>query len=360
MAVRRFALVLALASIAGCAAGGGSGGPNGAGSGRYDFAIIGDMPYTRAQEQEYQRTLAALNATELAFVAHVGDFQFDARPYNANPSLAAMPCVDENYKAVHDSLQTVRHPLVVTPGDNDWADCAPLKARKVDPLELLEKVRATFYPPGRSLGQRAMPVVNQSSDPKFAKFRENLRWTIGGVVYTTVHIVGSNDNTGLGPATDAEQAERKAANLAWLRAAFAEASAPDKRGLVIITQANPGFENFWPAASKTRYFLPFIARGQPLPQPKTPFGDYAEALAAALEDFARPVLYVHGDTHLFRVDKPLYSAKTQRVFENFTRVETFGWPDTHWVRVTVDPADPQLFRVDPRIVPANAASRPGR
>ena len=71
----------------------------------------------------------------------------------------------------------------------------------------------------------------------------------------------------------------------------------------------------------------------------------------------KPVAYLHGDTHIFRVDKPLFSAKTGRIFENFTRVETFGWPDSHWVRVTVDPADPQLFRFNPEIVPENSVSR---
>ncbi|MBK8065740.1 MAG: hypothetical protein IPK29_18370 [Betaproteobacteria bacterium] len=81
------------------------------------------------------------------------------------------------------------------------------------------------------------------------------------------------------------------------------------------------------------------------------------ALAAELETYDKPVAYLHGDTHLFRIDKPLYSTKTGRVFENFTRVETFGWPDTHWVRASIDPADPQLFRFKPEIVPANAASR---
>jgi hypothetical protein len=342
-------LTMALAGCAGLPAGGGA----------FDFALIGDMPYTKAQAVEYRRTLAALNAADLAFVAHIGDFQFDARPYNRNPSLADMPCVEENYRAVHDSFQSVRHPFILTPGDNDWSDCAPLEARKVDVLDLLERLRARFYPEGRSLGQKPMAVLNQSAaDPRFARYRENLRWTIGGVVFVTVHIVGSNDNTGQGARTDAEQAERKAANLAWLKAAFAEASG--KRGLVILTQANPGFENFWPEAAKTRYFLPFIARGQPLPKPASVYGDYIVALAEALETFSRPVAFLHGDTHIFRIDKPLFSAKTGRAFENFTRVETFGWPDTHWVRVTVDPADPHLFRFSPEIVPENAASRRGR
>ena len=324
-------------------------------AGSFDFALIGDMPYTTVQMQEYRRTLAVLNENDLAFVAHIGDFQFDARPYNRDPSVAPMPCVDENYKTVYDSFQSVRHPFVLTPGDNDWSDCAPLAARKVDPLELLEGLRARFYPEGKSLGQRPMAVKNQSDNPQYAKFRENLRWTMNGVVFATVHIVGSNDNVGNGPRTDAEQAERKAANIAWLKEAFAEAAGAS--GLVILTQANPGFENFWPESAKTRYFLPFIARGQPLPQPSTAYGDYIKTLVNALESFDKPVAFLHGDTHLFRIDKPLYSAKTGRVFENFTRVETFGWPDTYWVRITVDPTDSQLFRFKPEIVPANAASR---
>ena len=323
--------------------------------GQFDFALIGDMPYTKAQAVEYRRALNALNARELAFVAHIGDFQFDARPYNRNPALADMPCVEENYQAVFDSFQSVRHPFILTPGDNDWSDCAPLEARKVDVLELLDRLRARFYPEGRSLGQRPIAVVNQSMEPRFARFRENLRWRMGDVVFVTLHIVGSNDNTGNGSRTDAEQAERKQANIAWLKAAFAAAA--DAKGLVILTQANPGFENFWPDSAKTRYFLPFIARGQPLPKPASAYADYVRALADALEDYRKPVAFLHGDTHIFRIDKPLFSAKTGRAFENFTRVETFGWPDTHWVRGTIDPADPQLFRFNPEIVPENTASR---
>ncbi len=322
----------------------------------FDFAIIGDMPYTRVQELEYQRVLGALNAAELALVAHVGDFQFDARPYNQNPAIASMPCVEENYKAILDSFQTVRHPFILTPGDNDWTDCWPLEARKVDPLELLSRVRALFFPEGRSLGQRQLAVKNQSADPQYAKFRENLRWSVGGVTFVTLHIVGSNDNFGRTPEMDAEHAERKAANIAWMQQAFAEAKASNSLGLVILTQANPGFENFWPPAARTRYFIPFIPRGQALPNPSTAFGDYIDALGEQLESYGKPVALFHGDTHLFRIDKPLYSKKTKRLFENFTRVETFGWPDTHWVRVSVDPNDPQLFRFKAEIVRENAAN----
>ena len=74
----------------------------------FDFALIGDMPYTKVQEREYQRVLHMLNAADLAFVAHIGDFQFDARPYNQDPSRSAMPCVEDNYRAILSSFQSIR------------------------------------------------------------------------------------------------------------------------------------------------------------------------------------------------------------------------------------------------------------
>jgi hypothetical protein len=41
------------------------------------------------------------------------------------------------------------------------------------------------------------------------------------------------------------------------------------------------------------------------------------------------------------------------VLANFTRVETFGARQTHWVSATVNPHDPNLFGFEPRIVPTN-------
>src|ERR1051325_6681753 len=98
---------------------------------RFQFGLIGDMPYTGVQQQEYERVLAALNKAELSFVVHVGDFQNDPRGYYPNPAIGPEPCTDERYRAVYDSFQSVRHPVVLTPGDNDWADCHLIRDRPV-------------------------------------------------------------------------------------------------------------------------------------------------------------------------------------------------------------------------------------
>lgn len=342
-----------IGAAAGCASTQGSGGAQ---SGRFQFAVIGDTSYSKVAEQEFDRLMGALNRESLAFVAHVGDFQADPRPYQSNPDKVSMPCNDEITAKTQAIFQASSNPFIFTPGDNDWSDCHELKARRVDPLERLSKLRELFYPEGRSLGRRTISVENQSRDPQFSKFRENLAWTIGGIPFATLHIVGSNDNKGRIAAMDAEHAERTRANIAWMRKAFASARTSGSPGLVLITQANPGFETHWSPTLVGRYFRNFIGVKPPAKPAPSGYDDFLIALAGEMENYKRPVLYVHGDTHIFHVSKPLMSRKTRRLFDNFTRVETFGDPDSHWVRITVDPSKEALFLVEPEIVAGNRAN----
>ena len=86
------------------------------------------------------------------------------------------------------------------------------------------------------------------------------------------------------------------------------------------------------------------------------FPDYANALANLANAFRGRVALVHGDSHYFKVDKPLSGPKGG-VVANFTRVETFGSRNTHWVRATIDLNDPNLFEFQPRIVPENVDTK---
>ncbi|MFZ1101561.1 MAG: hypothetical protein WAN86_01555 [Hyphomicrobiaceae bacterium] len=325
-----------------------------AASGSFAFGVLGDMPYTRRQEEEYARVLAQINARDLAFVAHVGDMVTDPRPYERNPKAARQPATDENYAYVLDTFNSCRHPLILTLGDNDWADVVEFKTVQVDPLERLAKVRSLFYAdPNRSLGARTIALESQAGDAEHNTYIENRIWSHRGVTFATLHIIGSNDNSRRTPALVAEHQTRKAANIAWLRKAFARAKADGSLGLVLISHANPGFENFWPASYIGRYFRMFHGTKLPNPVPASAYDDYVRILAEEVESYGKPTVLFHGDTHLFRIDKPLFSAKTRRPFENFTRVETFGWPDSHWVHVAVDPANPELFTCTAQIVPGN-------
>src|SRR5262249_9318128 len=157
----------------------------------------------------------------------------------------------------------------------------------------------------------------------------------------------------------AEWAARNAANIAWLRDTFVSAEAHNSAAVMLISQADPG----WDLSDGTR---------APLRNPRTlaetdgqPDG-YQEFLSALRDEvfaFRKPVADVHGDSHYFRVDKPFLDAQGRRL-ENFTRVETFGNNqangnnDVHWVKVFVDARTREVFAYQPQIVPANRTAVP--
>ena len=93
------------------------------------------------------------------------------------------------------------------------------------------------------------------------------------------------------------------------------------------------------------------------------FQSFLVALRTDTIDFQKPVVLVYGDSHYFRIDKPLLDTQGRRL-ENFTRVETFGdnaangLNDVHWVKVLVDPSSRDVFAFQPQIVPANRVAVP--
>ena len=97
------------------------------------------------------------------------------------------------------------------------------------------------------------------------------------------------------------------------------------------------------------------------PAPKTPSGyaDFLPELEKEVVGYGKPVLLLHGDTHYFRVDKPLFRSGVfgggdrGRQIENFTRVEVHVFPEAHWVRITVDPSHASVFSVREEVVDAN-------
>ena len=315
-------------------------------SGQFEFGVIGDAPYILAEEPKVAAAIAEMNRSDLAFVVHVGDIQADPRV----PFRGGIPtCTDESLQRRKELFDASRHPFILTPGDNDWTDCHHVKGRTVDPIERLARFRHVFFASAESLGQRKLTAALQSAEPGYAKFVENRLWTHGGVVFATLHLVGSNNNRGRTAEMDAEYAERNAANLAWLARAFNRARHEQARAIVIVTQANPLFETTWSPTQVRRYLLGLPVT-PPKPPPSTGFDDFLAALEREVAGYPRPVLLVHGDTHVFRVDKPMVRAADKRLVEHFTRLETFGYPEVHWVRVRVDPADPGVFTIKPQML----------
>ncbi|WP_455218419.1 metallophosphoesterase [Kaarinaea lacus] len=318
-----------------------------------EFAVIGDMPYNGKQRKEFVNLMKDVDAEDLAFVLHAGDFWFDGIAWKETTE-GLPPCSDEVFDDRLSLAQASRHPYILTPGDNDWTDCYRAKPQSYDTLERLAKLRSMFFSGNESLGQHKLKLTSQSENPEYAKFPENARWTYAGVQFVTLHMTGSNNNLGRTPEMDAEYQERNRANLAWLDETFREAKNNGSKAIMILSQANPFFENTWSGKLKGRYLLNGLGIKPPKEKQETGFDDFLLDLEELTLDFGKPVVYVHGDTHTFRIDKPLVrSPDGSRMIENFTRVETFGFPNTHWIRVRIDHNDPNVFSFRQEIVKSN-------
>jgi len=311
----------------------------------YTIGLLGDTPYNALGRSQFPALLADINAKRVAFSVFDGDLKAGSDG----------PCSDNLYTTALAHFNTLRRPLVWLPGDNDWTDCwgryGPATMPFSDPLERLRFERLLFASTDQSLGQTTLALTRQSSEGgTSADYSENVRWTLGPVVYIGLDVQGSNDNfpyAGVDGETRpqaeinrmrAEEIARKAANLRWLDEGFEYATRVRAKGVMVIQQADLNFNNEQRLAD-TRLW-------DALP-------DYANALRSETLAFRGQVALVHGDSHYFKVDKPL-NGPGDGVLANFTRVETFGARNTHWVSATIDPENPNLFAFEPRIVSANA------
>ena len=282
----------------------------------FEFAAIGDQQYGPAGEAKWPALQASINRSNVAFTIHIGDFKSgDTR------------CSDELFQDRVRAFNNFDMPLIYTPGDNEWTDCHRENNGGYDPLDRLNYIRYLFFQDNQSLGKRKIGLSRQSEDPRHAKYVENAIWSAGNVLFATLHVVGSNNNLGRAPEADREFAERTAANFTWLKTAFSVARDNGFAGLVIGMQANPGW------------------CGAPVRTAQLNRGFYDTFFV--LEDeaivFDRPVLVVIGDSHIFRIDKPMIGAKSGQVIENVVRLEVPGSAYVHWVRVKVDPAKRGMF-----------------
>ncbi len=343
-------LALAVTAISGSAKGNDQD-DNDQGAGRsYTIGLFGDLPYGALGRNQYPALLADINAHHVAFSVYDGDLKAGGDG----------PCLDSLYDTALANFNTLARPLVWVPGDNDWTDCwgryGASSMPFFDPIERLDHERELFTATDQSLGRKTLTLHRQSDEGGlYALYSENVRWKVGDVVYLGLNVQGSNDNypymdtdletPGAPDRGDVErqrqrdeQTARKAANVHWLDEGFAYATQVRAKGVMIVWQADPNFNN---------------EQHQTNPHEWDAYPPYVDKLRSLTEAFPGQVVLVHGDSHYFKVDKPLNRSTGGGVLTNFTRVETFGARNTHWVVATVDPSDPNVFTFEPRIVAGN-------
>lgn len=293
----------------------------------YTFAVIGDVPYTPAQEALLPRWVDQINAEpDVAMVAHLGDIK------------AGSKCTDEYFAKIRHEFDRFSDPLVYTPGDNEWTDCHNPAAGEFDPLERLDAIRKIFFnEPRRTLGRDPMRVKGQHRDG----YPENVSFTRGDVAFAAVHLVGSDNGlaawTGKSAPTSAQAVEvlrRTAAAIELIEETFEQAEDDRNRAVVLLTQADMFLPAESPPGLSYRYaFQPIVA-----------------TIARETRAFNGSVYLFNGDSHTFNVDRPLAAGEPWTDFygidepvNNLTRitVEGAGQAD-EYLKVTIRPEQAEV------------------
>ena len=313
--------------------------------GPFTYAVIGDFPYGATKRAELPFLVDLINADPaVERVLHAGDIKAGS----------SSPCTDEYFQDIRSQFDRFQDPLVYTPGDNEWTDChVAIKNNGLYlPTERLQKIRSIFFPvAGKTLGVNADYVTSQAQvDPPNASYIENVMWVHSKVVFASLHVTGSNDDTAPwtstppkeqppelpGPVSTwaaqlaqqpAEIASRTQANNAWLDRIFANAHT-DSRAVVILAQAD-----MWDGTIANR---------------STTISAYdamVVKIGTLAAKYGKPVLLIEGDSHVFRVDQPYTPTSplfglhpNTPIAPNVTRMVMNGSASrTEYVRMTIDP-----------------------
>jgi hypothetical protein len=293
----------------------------------FSFVALGDLPYGSDETAgvKYRQLITQINALNPEFSIHVGDFKAG----NAH-------CSDEEFERQRKHFDLFKGALIYTPGDNDWTDCGRKSNGSYDPLERLAKLRGQFFKPDTSLGQAPLPLVTQAKTvPAYSTYIENQRWQFANTLFTTVHIVGSDNRFAPNNAeAEKEFLARDQANIAWMKETFRLAANQKLQTLVFAFQADVirGMSRSGTWAEKTGFHA-----------------SIEKTLLPLAKEFQGSILVVHGDSHNFEFEQT-FMLESQ-ILKNVYRLEVPGAKTTGAVSVTIEEGNSIPFSVKTIIVP---------
>lgn len=255
------------------------------------FIAIGDTPYSDQEEKDIKKIIKpAIQNVKPSFIVHYGDIKD-----------GGSDCTKVLLKKRRNDIYSLLPGLVFyTPGDNEWTDCDRASMKNpVSELKMLELIRDLFFKEKEPI---RLPENEDWAYKRQDIFSENAQWIKQDVLFTTVHLVGTNngrqeirlDDPGLALAlVDA----RDQANRVWLEDAFNQAKSKKAKAVVIITQADVTNGGSGSCADQNNRMN------------CDAFADFRSHLQRYARNFqdsekrGKPVLLIHGDTNPYCWDK---------------------------------------------------------
>jgi len=248
------------------------------------FSATGDVPYGSNEIPIFQQQIADHNLySPSKFLIHLGDIKE-----------GTSSCPESIYQDVSGILKELAAPCYIVPGDNEYNDCS-------DPTQAWQYWTAYFMHFEENFCG-AFATEHQSVR------QENFAFLLDGVLFVGINLVGGRVHS------QNEWNTRMQQDADWVDFQFQNKKS-QVRAAVVFAQAGPDNSN------RDLFFNQF------------------RASAAA---FAKPVLFMQGDGHSWKNDKPFPE-------QNITRVQVNNGGEEDPVQVTVNTSttNPWVFLRNP-------------
>lgn len=304
----------------------------------YAFAVLSGVIASADDEPQARRLLDAIaRDRSVSFIVYEGNLK--------GPKEA---CRDQLYEQRNVLFATSRVPLVLLPGQYDWAACGTRDAGAYDPVERLDFLRQNVFTEPASPGANPLPLARESEVARFHPYRENVRWIRDDTVFIGLNAPAPNNRYLTAGGRNGEFEDRAIANAFWIDHAAEYAKRRKARALVVFLEGDPQFDRY--ERSERFGWLRFNR-----PRVRDGFREFKRALVKAAAVFRGSIVVVHPSGEPladgFRIDRPLRDDKGELV-GNLTRVAIAPHTRlTHWVRIGVDAAKQPMFNVSMQTVP---------
>lgn len=232
---------------------------------------------------------------------------------------SAEPCGDNVYGDRKTLLDSAKNGLVVALAASDWIGCKN-EAGKSVALERLARLRELFFSDDFSQGGSRIPLIRQSTTPKFRSYVENARWEFDDILFATINLPANNNHYLSAAGRNSEFEDRQVANRHWLQRLFVHATNKKLRGIVLFCDGDPLAP---PRASELRGRY-------------DGFADMRQRINALARKFPGRVLVVHGPAG----NRPAAPARIAWR-GNLGSVTV----NPGWLKISAREADPMLFAV---------------
>ena len=234
------------------------------------FSVMGDVPRSDEEKTILIEQVRKHNQYSSAqFVFHVGDIKS-----------GDSPCDEDNYGLVAGYLKKFRVTVFIVPGDNEWNDCE-------NPSQAWDYWNKYFLAFDQNW-KVPFKVLRQQN------YRVNTSFVKNNILFIALNLVGGR----IHDQGEWDQMQQNA--IDWIEQQF------DDEGIsasVILAQANPD--------EKHKLFM--------------------DQFLPLVENFEKPVLFIHGDGHLWLYDEPWILSNLIRV-----QVDKGGIADPLEVTITND------------------------